>query len=269
MGERVSLTVKDHVAEVRLTRADKLNAIDDQMVVELVEAARAVEADRSVRVVVLCGEGRSFSSGRDAGILSSAANGGPRPTPLPLHDWNGTPIRMSQYCTQVWRDLSVPVIAAVQGVAVGGGLHLALGADIRFVAPDAKLGFVEVAWGLNPDMGGTPVAVGLVREDLLRELVFTGRTFTGEQAVAYGFATHLSDDPRAAAMDLAKEIVGRSPDAVRAAKRLLKEAGAGSVADGLVAESRTVTALAAKPNQLETVRARLEKRAPSYTDPEV
>jgi enoyl-CoA hydratase/carnithine racemase len=164
-----------------------------------------------------------------------------------------------------WRQLSVPVIAAIQGVAFGGGFQLALGADMRFLAPDARMSIMEIKWGLVPDMAGTPILASLVRDDLLRELTYTGRIFSAQEALSYGLATRICDDPRAAALDVAREIAGKSPQAVRAAKRLLNNL---SVDPGpaLLAESVEQMKLMGSPNQLEAVRANIEKRAPRFAD---
>jgi enoyl-CoA hydratase/carnithine racemase len=164
-----------------------------------------------------------------------------------------------------WRQLPVPVIAAVHGVAFGGGFQLALGADMRFLSVDARMSVMEIKWGLVPDMAGTPILSGLVRDDILRELTFTGRIFSAQEALSYGLATRICENPRAAAFEIAREIAGKSPDAVRAAKRLLNNL---SVDPGpaLLAESIEQMKLMGSPNQLEAVRANIEKRAPRFAD---
>jgi enoyl-CoA hydratase/carnithine racemase len=164
-----------------------------------------------------------------------------------------------------WRLLPVPVIAAIHGVAFGGGFQLALGADIRLLAPDARMSIMEIKWGLVPDMAGTPILASLVRDDILRELTYTGRIFSAQEALSYGLATRITDDPRAAAFELAREIAGKSPDAIRAAKRMLNNL---SVDPGpaLLAESIEQQKLLGSPNQTEAVRANMEKRAPRFVD---
>ena len=164
-----------------------------------------------------------------------------------------------------WRQLPVPVIAAVHGVALGGGFQLALGADIRILAADARMSIMEIKWGLVPDMAGTPILAGLVRDDILRELTYTGRIFSAREALGYGLATKVCDDPRAAAFELAREIAGRSPDAIRAAKRLLNNLSVDPAA-ALLAESIEQMKLMGSPNQLEAVRANIEKRPPRFAD---
>jgi enoyl-CoA hydratase/carnithine racemase len=173
-----------------------------------------------------------------------------------------------QQAALVWRDVPVPVIAAIHGVAFGGGFQIALGADIRYVAPEAKLSILEIKWGLVPDMGGIALMRELARGDVIRELAFTGRQFSGAEAVACGFATAVHADPLAAARDAAREIASKSPDAVRALKRLLNAAADADMAAILIAESKEQAALIGSPNQIEAIRGGIEKRAPRFADPQ-
>ena len=168
----------------------------------------------------------------------------------------------------VWQELPTPVIGAIHGVAYGGGFQVAMGADIRFVAPDARLSIMEIKWGLIPDMAGTQTLRRIARLDIIKELAFTGRVFSGEEAFELGLATHLSESPHTDAMKLAREIAAMSPDAVRSTKRLFNEAGLGSVQEGFILESELQRNLVGSPNQVEAVRANLEKRAPAFEDPE-
>jgi enoyl-CoA hydratase/carnithine racemase len=267
MEDRVRIEKKDGLAEVRLARPDKLNAFDLPMFAALVDAGLELARDRSLRAVVLSGEGRAFSSGLDIqAVMSSLGErkGGPR-----LSDASeGSPANHAQRAAWVWQEVPVPVIAAVHGVAYGAGLQLALGADIRFVAPDAKLSIRETYWGLIPDVGLTQTLRNVVGLDVAKELTFTARVVSGAEAKELRLATHVSDDPRRDALALAREIAGRSPDAVRAAKKLLNTALLGSVADGLRLEAELQASLVGRPNQLEAVRANLEKREPRFHDPE-
>ena len=165
-----------------------------------------------------------------------------------------------------WQTLPVPVIAAIHGAAMGGGPNIALGADIRIVAPDATLGFVEVSYGLLPDMSATQSLRQQARLVRLKELVFTGRHFSGEQAYDYGLATELSEHPRLDALRMARVIAARNPDAIRAGKQLLNDNRHQSIREGLVAESNCSRQLIGTPNQLEAVMATLEGRPPGFTD---
>src|SRR5262245_50182467 len=265
--ERVRIDQKDGIADVRMVRAEKLNALDLAMFGALVEAGKAVARDPSVRAVVLSGEGRAFSAGID---LSSLGGVGARTESGPnLFDRSpDSPANLAQRAAWIWQEVPVPVIAAVHGVAYGAGLQVALGADIRFVAPDAKLSIRETHWGLIPDVALTQTLRHVVGLDVAKELTFTARVVSGAEAKELRLATHVSADPRAEALALAREIAGRSPDAVRAAKRLLNAALLGSVADGLRLEAELQATLVGRPNQLEAVKANLEKREPRFRDPE-
>ncbi|MFC5751004.1 crotonase/enoyl-CoA hydratase family protein [Actinomadura rugatobispora] len=276
-GTRVTVSVDaDGVADVRLNRPDKLNALDMAMFEALADTGDALAADPAVRAVVLSGEGRSFCAGLDLANFAALsgegqADGSERARRLTRAIVDREPGRITnlgQQAVHTWRELPQPVIAAVAGHALGGGLQIALGADLRIVAPDARLSVLEIRWGLVPDMTGTAALVRLVGDDVAKELTFTGRMVSGEEAVRLGLATRTAEDPRAAALDLAREIAGRSPDAIRAAKRLLNRATDGHDLPGqLLEESRALDALRGSPNQVEAIRAHFEKRPPAFTDP--
>ncbi len=274
MTERVSCTITDGVADVRLNRADKMNALDGEMFAALAETGEALKHDRSLRAVVLSGEGRAFCAGLDFASFGAMASGKPGSVvPLPRDDSDDPSIlpgkitHRGQQAAWVWQEIPVPVIAAVHGVALGGGCQIALGADIRIAAPDAKFSVLEIRWGLIPDMTGTQTLIRLVGLDVAKELTFTGRMVSGEEAVALGLATRVSTDPLADALAMAQEIAGRSPHAVRAGKRLLNMAGEGTIAEGFRAERMEIGALIGSPNQVEAVTAFFEKRPARYADP--
>jgi enoyl-CoA hydratase/carnithine racemase len=274
MSDRVTCAVKDGVADVRLNRPDKLNALDVATFRALAETGEALKADRAVRAVVLSGEGRAFCSGLDFAAFRSMAEagkegaetqgGGGRVADLGARE--GRITNLGQQACYVWTELEVPVIAAIHGHCLGGGLQIALGTDIRMVAPDAKLSVLEVRWGLIPDMTGTQVLPGLVGRDVAKELTFTGRMLSGDEAVRIGLATRLADDPRADALALAGDIAAKSPHAVRGAKALLNLAGQVSLAEGFAAEERTIRSLIGSPNQVEAIMAYFEKREPRFQD---
>lgn len=269
MEQRVSISVSDGIADVRLVRADKMNALDAAMFEALVAATERLAHEKGVRAVVLSGEGRAFCAGLDMGRFAAMkenggngiAGGEKRDLSVRTHGLANFP----QQAVWGWRQLPVPVIAAIHGVAFGGGFQLALGADIRLLTPDARMSIMEIKWGLVPDMAGTPILASLVRDDILRELTYTGRIFSAQEALSYGLATRITDNPRAAALELAREIAGKSPDAIRAAKRMLYNL---SVDPGpaLLAESIEQQKLLGSPNQTEAVRANMEKRAPRFAD---
>ena len=218
-------------------------------------------------MVVLSGEGRAFCAGLDMGNFGRMATGERRGGgESGLGGRTHGLANRAQYVAWGWRELPVPVIAAVHGVAFGGGFQVCLGADMRFVTPDARMAVMEIKWGLVPDMAGLALMRHLVREDLVRELTYTGRIFSGEEALAYGFATRICADPRAEALSLAREIATKSPSAIRAAKRLLNQAAEGGAGEVLTAESVEQGDLIGGAHQVEAVRANLEKRAPAFVD---
>jgi enoyl-CoA hydratase/carnithine racemase len=273
MSDRVSISIDNGIADVRLNRPDKLNALDQAMFQGIVEAGEGLKTDPHVRVVVLSGEGRGFCAGLDFGSFQAMADGGegtreaaPRDESIgAIGDTGGRITHLGQQAAWVWQELGVPVIAAVHGAALGGGLQIALGADIRIVAPDAKLSVLEARWGLIPDMTGTVVLPKLVGLDVAKELTFSGRMVSGEEAVALGLATRVAEDPRGAALELASELATRSPDALREGKRLLNLSGTRPLADQLLDERVTMGSLIGSPNQVEATMAYFEKRAPTFT----
>src|SRR3954462_8679293 len=268
MEQRVSISISDGIADVRLVRADKMNALDAAMFEALVAATERLAHEKGVRAVVLYGEGRAFCAGLDMGRFAAMKDkdgNGPAGETRDLAARTHGLANFPQQAVWGWRQLPMPVIAAIHGVAFGGGFQLALGSDMRFLAHDARMSIMEIKWGLVPDMAGTPILASLVRDDILRELTYTGRIFSAQEALQYGLATRVCDDPHAEAMQLAREIAGKSPDAIRAAKRMLNNLGA-DPGPALLAESVEQQKLMGAPNQLEAVRANIEKRAPRFAD---
>ncbi len=256
---RVRLEVTDGVAHVRLDRPEKLNALDPAMFDALVAVGTALVDREDVGAVVLSGEGRAFCAGLDFGQFAAMRDRqGPRvDTSRPLL---GAARARGQQAAHVWSLVPAPVVAAVHGVAFGGGLQIALGADIRIVAPDARLSVMEIRWGLVPDMTGTQLLPGLVGRDVAKELALTGREVSGEEAVALGLATRAADDPVAAALALAREIAGHSRRATRHVKRLMDLAGRVGLAEGLQAEQDAIGELIGSPEQVAVVERRLAGR---------
>lgn len=263
--ERVRCEILDGVADVRLARPAKRNALDGAMFDALIETGSRLSRTRGLRAVVLSGEGKGFCAGIDMEVLASMEAGsiaGQRDLVTRTH---GICNRF-QYAAWVWRELPVPVIAAVHGFALGGGFEVALGADMRYMTPDARLSVMEVRWGLVPDMGATQLMRHLAREDIVRELGYTGRVFSGTEALAYGFATRLAATPLDLALATAREIAAASPDAVRALKRLFNDAVVVDPRTGLIAETIEQQALVGSRNQMETVHADREGREPRFVD---
>jgi enoyl-CoA hydratase/carnithine racemase len=266
--ERVRVTMDAHgVAEVMLQRADKTNALDAAMFAALHAALAQLQREPRLRAVVLHGEGRAFCAGLDRSSFEGMATASAKADATDLTDLLTRTHGLANGPQQVawgWRTLPVPVIAAVHGVAFGGGLQIALGADLRFARPDAKFSVLELQWGLVPDMAGCVFLTELLRADVVRELVFSARIVEGHEAQALGLATRVCDDPLAEARAFAAQIAARSPDAVRAAKRLLNGASPVDAASVLMAESHEQQRLIGSRQQVEAVLATLQKRAPRF-----
>jgi enoyl-CoA hydratase/carnithine racemase len=261
--QRVAIDVSDHVATVTLTRPEKHNALDVAMFDGIAAAAARVAAEPGVRAVVLHGEGPSFCSGLDvAGVMANQPGSDALMDPLhgPVPNW-------FQRTAHGWLEVPVPVIAAIHGHCLGGGLQIALAADIRFATPDARMSVLEVKWGLIPDMAITRTLPRLVGIDVAKELAYTGRVISGSDAHALGLVTHIADDPLAAAQELAAEIASRSPDAVRGMKRLFNESWTGSTEETLRLEADIQLGLLGTPNQLAAVTAGMAKQPAEFVDP--
>jgi enoyl-CoA hydratase/carnithine racemase len=259
------------VADVRMNRPDKINALDGAQFAAIVDAGESLKTEPGVRAVVLSGNGRAFCAGLDFGSFQQMAGGGERPPreerpARGIGDLEGRITHLGQQAAWVWQELPVPVIAAVHGVALGGGCQVALGADIRIAAPDAQFSVLEIRWGLTPDMTATAMLPHLVGLDVAKELTFTGRMVTGTEAAQIGLATKVSDTPLDDALAMAHEIAGKSPTAVRGAKRLLNASPGRDVAEQFRDERETIGSLIGSPNQVEAVMAFFEKRAPVFPD---
>lgn len=266
--DRVRITIDDGGAEVRLARPDKRNALEMAMFAAIADAGERVRVMPGVRAVVLCGDGPSFCAGLDFAAIASLAGGrippgGALDGPGALQPGGLT--NLGQQLGWVWEQVPVPVVCAVHGHALGGGLQIALGADIRVCHPDAQLSVREVFWGLVPDMSGTHTLSKLVRPDIARELTYTARLVSGAEALALGLVTRLSDSPIDDAHALARQIAANSPDAVRAAKALFQRVAAVGAAEQFAAERAGIATLIGTPNQAEAVRAGMEKRPGNFT----
>ncbi len=271
MSDRVTIDISGGVADVRLSRPEKMNALDGAMFQALADAGDAVAGDRRVRAVVLSGDGRAFCAGLDTANFtaiseSDGTGAGDGSTGSIVDRMPGRITNLFQQAVYTWTEQRVPVIAAVHGVAFGGGIQLALGADIRIVHPEARLSVMEIRWGLLPDMTGPQALPRLVGLDVAKDLVFTGRQVSGTEAARLGLATRVSETPREDALALAHEVAGRNPQAIRGAKALLDAAGTRPLAESLLEESRLMAGLMGSPNQIEAVKAELQGRAPVFTD---
>ena len=272
-SDRVGLLLQHGIADVRLNRPDKRNALDSEMFSSLAAMGAYIKSLNNVRAVVLSGEGASFCAGLDFASFHVMAAGGSatgfkKDGQLKAGALTeGGLTHLAQQICWVWQQIPVPVIAAIHGHALGGGIQLALGADIRFVHPDTQMSVREIYWGIIPDMTGTLTLSRLVRPDIAKELVFTGKIIDGRQAFEIGLATHLSDDPRGDALALALEIASRNPHAVRGAKHLLNLQANDGAAAQFEAEREVIFSLMGSPNQKEAVAAHFGKRDPVFSDP--
>lgn len=263
MSERVSVVIEDHVAEVELRRPDKFNALDLEMFQALAGIASKLRGDATVRAVVLHGAGDNFCAGIDLDMLQGGGEDVMRALLAPVQ---GSPANLAQQAAFGWRQLPMPVICALQGIAYGGGLQIAMGADIRYAAPNTRMSIMEIKWGLIPDMAISTTLRHLLAPDRIKELAWSARVFDADEAERLGLVTRIEDDPLAAARAMAASIAGRSPDAVRGIKRLVNEAWNLSDEAALALEAHIQVAVLQSPNQAEAVRANLEKRAPEFDD---
>ncbi len=268
MGDLVTIDTRDGVADVRLNRPDKINALSPEMFRAISEASEQLAGERSLRAVVLSGNGRGFCSGLD--FQSFQAMTGDRDASdrasSVLRPREERPDNPAQRVAYGWKTLPVPVIAAVHGHALGGGLQIALGADIRISHPDTKWSVREVHWGLVPDMTGTFMLTRVVRPDIARELTYTARMVDGREAYEMGLVTHLSEEPYEDAMVLAREIAGRSPGAVRGSKALFNRMFTEGAAEQFAAERQVIGEQIGSPNQVEAIMSNMEQRAPNFAD---
>ncbi len=265
MTDRVNIEIQDHVADVVLNRPEKHNSIDLAMFEAIREAGRSIAADGSVRAVVLRGAGEHFCAGIDIDMFRADEAVVRKATMGPVGD---SPANIYQAAAYVWREVPVPVICAIHGVAYGGGAQIALGADLRYARPDARLSIMEVKWGLIPDMAISTTLRNVMPVDRIKELAWTGRIVDGTEAERLGLVTAVHEDPAQAANAMATEISGRSPDAIRGMKRLFNEGWNLSEAKSLALEAEIQLEVANSENQAEAVRANLEKRAPKFRDPD-
>jgi len=282
MADLVTIQVRDHVADVRLNRPEKYNALSTEMFAAITTAAERLIENREVRAVVLSGNGRGFCAGLDMASferMSDASGGrsddaksddeksdGEKETLNLLARGDG-PENFAQRPGYIWKRVPVPVIAALHGVIYGGGAQIALGADIRIAAPDIRMSILEIKWGLIPDMSITQTLRDIVPLDVAKELTFTGRILDGPTAKQLGLVTHVSENPLEHAMELAAEIATKSPDAIRSGKRLLESAWHADARTGLELEAQLQAKLIGTENQVEAIRANFEKRAPEFKSP--
>ena len=273
-NDRVKVSIEGGIADVRLDRADKRNALDPAMFDAIARAGKDLTSNKEIRAVVLSGSGASFCAGLDFASFQSMADGGSSNSDTKKNSGEnagamqqGAITHLAQQICWVWQEVPVPVIAAIQGHALGGGMQLALGTDIRIAHPDTQFAMREVHWGLIPDMTGTLMLSRLVRDDVAKDLVFSARVISGTEAHQLGVVTRLTDSPLEVAMQIASEIAERSPDAVRGAKALINRLSNAGAAEHFEEERRIIYSLIGKPNQVEAVMSNFEKRPASFVSP--
>jgi len=260
MSERVTISVENHIADVRFNRPDKMNALDPEQIDAIIDATDKLAEMKDVRAIVLSGNGKGFCAGLDMSSFTSSG------TTSSLTDRSHGNANIYQHVVLQWRRLAAPVIVAIHGACVGGGLQFASAADVRIATPDSKLSIMEMRWGLIPDMGSYTTWRSFVRDDILRELTYTNRIFSGEEGKELGFVSHVADDPLAKAMELAAEIAGKNPDAIKAAKRLMNKLPDMNEDEILMMESVEQNNVSREPNQKEAVMAFMQKRAANFSD---
>lgn len=265
-SDLVTIDIQNGIADVRLNREQKYNALSQDMFDAIIEAGQALASADDVSAVVLSGNGRGFCAGLDMASFASMSDGPrkPKSDTDSLLAKDERPENRAQRPAMVWKQLPMPVISSLHGVVFGGGCQIALGTDIRIAAPDIKMSIMEIKWGLVPDMSITQTLRDIMPMDVAKELTFTGRILNGEQAKEVGLVTRVANDPLAAAMELAEEIAGKNPDAVRAGKALYEQAWHADARTGLELEAALQAQLIGTANQIEAVKANFEKRAPAF-----
>ena len=261
--DRVRIKIEAHVADVVLNRPDKMNAVDMEMFVALGAAADRLAADKSVRAVVLRGAGESFCAGIDLNLFADTDLDFRAALSAPVEP---SPANLFQRAAYAWRELPVPVICAIEGVCYGAGLQIAMGADIRYASPTARLSIMESHWGIIPDMGISATLRHLVSPDRVKELSWSARVLDSTEAKVLGLITDVVDDPLEASRKLAAECAAKSPDAIRAIKTLVNQAWQSTEADALALEARLQGGIIGGRNQQEAMQANLDRRKPDFVD---
>lgn len=267
-SELVNVNIENGIADIQFNRAGKHNSLTTEMFVAIAAAGAEVHENPTVRVAVVSGNGPSFCAGLDFSLMRAllARDGEQQNIVETLMARDGGPDNLAQRVAYCWKTAAVPVIAAIQGVAFGGGFQIAMGCDIRIAHPAARFSIMEMRYGLIPDMSITQTLPAFVARDVALELALSAREFDAAEALQRGLITQIADQPLLAARDLASLIAARSPHAVRACKRLFNEAWRSDAASGLALEASLQRSLIGSRNQREAVSASLEKRTPDFVD---
>lgn len=263
MTKHINITVTDRIAHVEINRPEKKNALNMALFDELVQAGETLIARDDLRAVVLSGAGGCFCAGIDTGSFMEMAAKIDAIRAEILNPPEGQAANRFQRPVTVWQELEIPVIAAIEGVAFGAGMQLALACDFRLSAPDARYSIMETRWGLIPDMGLTQSLPALLPADRAKELIMTARVLAADEALSLNLITRIEADPLAAAQELAAELAARSPEAIRASKKLVNQCW-GCGPEGLRLEAELQAPIIASPNQIEAVMAGMQKRPPKF-----
>jgi enoyl-CoA hydratase/carnithine racemase len=259
MGGGVGYERRGAIGVISLDRAEKRNALDLAMFAALGDAAERAGDDREARAVVVRGEGSAFCAGIDLGALAGLA--GQATERFPEF------VETAQRPYRLLALLDKPVVAAVQGHAVGAGFQLALAADLRVATPNAVFGLLEARFGLIPDLGGMWHLAREIGPARTKELAWTARTFDADEAERLGIVHRLvaADELDEAAMSLAAEVASHSPASARLTKKLVREGAGRTLEEELAAEAAAQLEILQGEDQQEAVAAFLERRPPRFT----
>ncbi len=246
---------RGRVALLTLDRPARLNAIGSDTITELHAHLDAIEADAELRTIVITGAGRAFSAGADITELDSLRDG---------KDF----ARFVRGLTDGYDRLAAmttPSIAAINGIAFGGGFELALACDLRIAAPGARLGVPEVKLGLLPAAGGSQRLARFLPAAVAKHMLMTGAPLNTDEALRFGLINSIADDALGAALSLATSLADGPPMALAAAKLLVDSGGAMPLSEGIELERDTVSRLFDTADRAEGLVAFLSKRPPQFT----
>lgn len=264
-----TVDVSNYIAHVKFSRPDALNSMNKTFWLELPECMRDIEANTNARVIVISSTGKHFSAGMDLGVFTDS-----KAVPM-----GGDPGRMAENLRRVVLQLQdtltslekirIPVLAAVQGGCIGGALDLVCAADSRYCSRDAYFTIKETELGMTADVGTLQRLPKLMPEGVVRELAYTGRKFTADEAQALGFVNAVydsQDEMLAAVMAVAQQIAANSPLAVTGCKEMLNYSRDHSVEDSLRYMATWQAGMFRPADMMKTFQAKAQKKTPEYED---